>query len=95
MANNCSNSLVMVNGKSFRCNCGCNVFHKGDIEGIWICNACYTEYADETYEEKKYKTSLKKTCDTCVYKGRNTSTYPCVRCVKNTAFIKDFYERKD
>ena len=89
------NSLVMVNGKSFRCNCGCNVFHKGDIEGIWICNACYTEYTDETYDDFLEENHNEKTCNACVYKGRNSSTWPCVRCIRNTVFIKDFYEENN
>lgn len=33
---------------SFRCECGCNVFHKKDKdENRFICNACYAEYVGE------------------------------------------------
>lgn len=33
---------------SFRCECGCNVFHKKDKdESGFICNACYAEYVGE------------------------------------------------
>jgi hypothetical protein len=37
------NFMPRVNGKPFRCECGCNVFHKDD-EGHFICNACETAY---------------------------------------------------
>ena len=51
-------SILNVGGKSFRCSCGCNVFHEGDEKGLWVCNACKTEYADETYQYKRH-------CDRC------------------------------
>lgn len=36
-----SNRMAMIGGQSFRCDCGCNVFHspKND-ELLYICNAC-------------------------------------------------------
>lgn len=36
------NFMPKVNGKSFRCNCGCNVFHKPDDKDpdLYECNAC-------------------------------------------------------
>lgn len=38
--------LPKINGVGFRCNCGCNVFHKPDrkIPSIYECNACGIEY---------------------------------------------------
>ena len=44
-----ADSLLIVNGQRFRCECGANVFHKGEKQGLWICNACGTEYVNETY----------------------------------------------
>lgn len=42
--------MVFIDGKSFRCQCGCNVFHKPepDDEAIYRCNACHTEYRGES-----------------------------------------------
>lgn len=47
------NSMLKVGGQHFRCACGANVFHKGVKPGLWICNGCGTEYADETYDHRK------------------------------------------
>lgn len=38
--------MPRVNGLPFRCECGCNVFHK-DGEGRYCCNACPLVYAGE------------------------------------------------
>ena len=38
------NILVTVEGKNFRCQCGCNVFHHLDDDDIFICNSCNSEY---------------------------------------------------
>lgn len=39
-------SMVKINGKSFRCHCDCNVFHRyTDSENVYICNSC-----DEVYK---------------------------------------------
>lgn len=42
--------MVKVGGESFRCDCGCNVFHKPrpqrDPE-LYVCNACDTAYRGE------------------------------------------------
>ncbi len=41
------NVILKVAGKPFRCNCGCNVFHKPrpiSEPGRYVCNACDTEY---------------------------------------------------
>lgn len=81
-------SLLTVGGKNFRCSCGCNVFHKGDVKGLWICNACQTEYADETYQESK-----KKCCQTCLYKEESYTADPCRRCIRNPD-LEDCYEEK-
>lgn len=38
-----------VKGKPFRCECGSNVFRKGEPFGdfvVYVCNACDAEYAD-------------------------------------------------
>ena len=34
--------MVKINGKSFGCNCGCNVFHhpENEANNIYECNAC-------------------------------------------------------
>ena len=40
-----SGSLLKINGQSFRCNCGCNVFHQYEgYDDIFICNSCKIEY---------------------------------------------------
>jgi hypothetical protein len=41
------NIMVRVGGKSFRCDCGCNVFHAGKQPLTYICNACGTGYVGE------------------------------------------------
>lgn len=46
--------MIKVNGKEFRCNCGCNVFSNGGVEGLWICNSCKQEYADEKYDKNQF-----------------------------------------
>jgi len=38
--------MCFINGKSFRCECGCNVFTKvGDLK--YRCNACEARYTGE------------------------------------------------
>lgn len=41
--------LLKSEGKSFRCSCGCNVFHKPDRTkpNIYQCNACEARYEGE------------------------------------------------
>lgn len=41
--------MVMINGKSFHCRCGCNVFHHPDLRSpnLFECNDCYELYEDE------------------------------------------------
>lgn len=36
------NFILKVGGKSYRCDCGCNVFHKPDRKrlDLYQCNAC-------------------------------------------------------
>ena len=43
------NFIVKTEGKSFRCTCGCNVFHKPDKErpNRYECNACGILYEGE------------------------------------------------
>lgn len=53
-----ADSLLIVNGQRFRCECGANVFHKGEKQGLWICNACGTEYVNETYVSGDSKNKL-------------------------------------
>ena len=48
-----NDSMLKVGGKPFYCSCGANVFHKGNKPGLWVCNGCGTEYADETYDSRK------------------------------------------
>jgi hypothetical protein len=39
------NFMIMIGGESFRCECGCNCFHKPiDEPNRFICNACDAEY---------------------------------------------------
>lgn len=35
--------IIKVNGKSFRCECGCNVFRKS-ADDRYICNSCNAAY---------------------------------------------------
>ena len=37
--------MLVVAGKGFRCDCGCNVFHV--IDGVYCCNACSARYIPE------------------------------------------------
>lgn len=48
-----NDSMLKVGGKPFYCSCGANVFHKGNKLGLWVCNGCGTEYADETYDSRE------------------------------------------
>ena len=43
------NFVMKVAGKPFRCDCGCNVFHKPDRArpDIYECNACGTWYTSD------------------------------------------------
>ena len=43
--------MPKVDGKFFRCSCGCNVFHKriGD-DDRYICNACLNEFTSTPLE---------------------------------------------
>ena len=37
--------MVKIGGKTFRCHCGCNVFHHPkDLPDVYECNACNTQY---------------------------------------------------
>lgn len=40
------NYMPMVNGVSFRCECGCNVFHKPDSSrpDVFRCNSCGAQW---------------------------------------------------
>lgn len=40
------NVFLKVNGKSFLCECGCNVFHKHS-ETEYHCNSCNKQYYGE------------------------------------------------
>lgn len=43
------NFIVRVGGKSFRCHCTCNVFHKPDDTRLELyeCNACGSQFESE------------------------------------------------
>lgn len=43
------NVMAMINGKSFRCSCGCNVFHhpEPNDKTVYECNACEAWYRGE------------------------------------------------
>lgn len=45
------NVMIFLGGskRSFRCACGCNVFHK-DGERHYICNSCGARYRGEPVE---------------------------------------------
>lgn len=47
--------MPKVNGKSFRCECGCNVFHKpnADDPDLFSCNSCDTRYRGEPTQSAK------------------------------------------
>lgn len=52
-------SILKVDGKDFRCSeCGCKLFHKGELKGEWICNGCGRSYGDETYEAPRPKRTI-------------------------------------
>jgi hypothetical protein len=40
------NFMLRVGGKPYRCECGCNVFHKPDQKKVdlYECNACETRF---------------------------------------------------
>lgn len=42
--------FIKLSGETFRCYCGCNVFHKPDQTKpeIYQCNACERRYEGET-----------------------------------------------
>lgn len=42
-----TDSIVKVQGKSFRCECGCNVFRKLIFRLAYKCNACEAIYEAE------------------------------------------------
>jgi hypothetical protein len=46
---NMKQSMLKVDGKPFRCRCGCNVFHQPDDTQpeIYACNACESWYESE------------------------------------------------
>lgn len=41
--------MVKMDGKTFQCECGCNVFTRMSSGAIYRCNACRAEY--ETVKE--------------------------------------------
>ena len=45
-------TMLYIGGskRSFRCECGCNVFHQLS-EDRWACNACEAEYTTEWEKE--------------------------------------------
>jgi predicted SprT family Zn-dependent metalloprotease len=49
MSNHVQTFMPKINGKSFRCECGCNVFTKrkplATGEDVYRCNACPAQYA--------------------------------------------------
>lgn len=42
-------TMIKLQGKSFRCGCGCNVFHFPDKDNSdrYECNACGAQYVSE------------------------------------------------
>jgi len=42
--------MPRINGKSFRCDCGCNVFRKESNGSRYKCNACEAQYIGEKTE---------------------------------------------
>lgn len=54
-----SSSFIKIKGKDFQCSeCGCNLFHKGEVKGEWICNCCGQSYGDETYKLSQSKRTI-------------------------------------
>ena len=45
--------MPKVNGKTFRCPCGCNVFHKEEDPNIYICNSCNAKYEGIPLKKEK------------------------------------------
>lgn len=43
--------MVKVEGETYRCECGCNVFTLNDETGIYSCNACPNEFYGEVEAE--------------------------------------------
>lgn len=40
--------MPMIDGRSFRCSCGCNVFRHPEGEPmVFVCNACRARYRGE------------------------------------------------
>lgn len=51
--------MVRIDGKSFRCQCGCNVFHHPDPKqpNLYECNACEERFRGEAMDSKTSKTN--------------------------------------
>jgi len=47
--NTVKSHMIKIGGKRFYCECGCNCFHKPDLEDefIYKCNACNSVYKGE------------------------------------------------
>ena len=45
--------MVMIDGKTFRCDCRCNVFHKPDPADatLLVCNSCGARWRGEQIED--------------------------------------------
>lgn len=76
-------NLLTFDGKRFCCSCGCCIFNKSNLNGLWICNNCKSIYADETYDGP-----IGKTCNICIYKEYPYLKMPCLRCIKNAKMEK-------
>ena len=47
------NFMVHIGGETFRCECGCNVFHKWEDEDlVFVCNGCRALYIGEREDGK-------------------------------------------
>lgn len=58
--------IIKIKGKTFYCDCGCNVFHNSeDDKDIFICNGCETTYTSSEKEAnvmKKYTIIFENGC---------------------------------
>lgn len=69
------NFTPRVDGNPFRCECGCNVFHKPTRRGnIYECNACGAWYAGEPAAPEEvvrcaHGIRMGRGCDICEHEG--------------------------
>ncbi len=47
--------MVRIDGKTFRCTCGCNVFRKPDPTDakLFVCNSCGARFRGEKRDDRR------------------------------------------